>query len=149
MLALGWLVGFFVLFFWATPQLPNNSEFLRTGLLAQSPAALLDAVDPPQERMGWRYLPQRFGVWVTAAWMLLGAWGLGRLAWRLITRGDRGDSGLNAVDGLTVFVLTMGVGLSALSLLTLVCGLVGALDRRVVVGVPVAALLAELVWWWR
>ena len=148
-LALGWLVGFFVLFFWATPQLPNNSEFLRTGLLEQSPAALLDALDPPQERMGWRYLPQRFGVWVTAAWMLFGAWGLGRMAWRLILRSDRGDSSLNTVSGITMFVLTMGVGLSALSLLTLVCGLAGALDRRVVVGVPVVVLLIELVWWWR
>ena len=148
-LALGWLVGFFVLFFWVTPRLPNNSEFLRTDLLAQSPAALLDAVDPPQERMGWRYLPQRLGVWVTAAWMMLGAWGLGRLGWRLIMRSDRGDSGLNAVDGITGFVLTMGVGLSALSLLTLVCGLAGALDRRVVVGLLVAVLLVELSRWWR
>ena len=148
-IALGWLVGFCVLFFWGTPQLPNNSEVLRITLLEQSAVTLLDALDPPQDRMGWRYLPQRLGVWLTAAWMLAGAWGLGRMVCRLIARCGLADAEGMGRDRTTRFVLSMGVGLSALSLLTLACGLAGLLERKFLLGVPMCALVLELVLWWR
>ena len=148
-IALGWLAGFCVLFFWGTPQLPNNSEVLRTTLLEQSVVTLLDALDPPQDRMGWRYLPQRVGVWLTAAWMLVGAWGLGSLVCRLIARCGLADARNLATDRTTRFVLSMGIGLSALSLLTLALGLAGLLERAWLLGVPMSALVAELVLWWR
>jgi len=148
-LALVWLVGFFVLFFLLTPELPNNREFTRVGLVAGSPMALLDAVDPPRERTGWHYLPQRLGVWLTAAGLLLGAWGLGRLVCRMVGWCDRPATSLSKNDPITSFVLATGVGISALSLLTLACGLAGVLERRFLVGLPLVALVAELVLWWR
>ena len=148
-LAVAWLVGFFLLFFLLTPILPNNREFTRLDMVAGSPMAMLDAVDPPLERSGWRYLPQRIGVWLTAAGLLFGAWGMGRLICRLVGRCDRLVTSPLQTDTATAFVLATGVGISALSLLTLACGLAGVLERRVLVALPAVALVTELVLWWR
>jgi len=152
-IALGWLIGFCVLFFLGTPQLPNNSEVHRIGLLGQSPVHLLDALDPPIDGMGWSYLPQRLGVWLTAGWLLLLAWGLGRLVCRMAGRADGRLAGsaspLIGSDRTSRFVLATGVGLATLSLLTLACGLLGMLERRLLIGIPAAALACELALWWR
>ncbi len=152
-IALGWLIGFCVLFFLGTPQLPNNSEVHRIGLLGQSPVHLLDALDPPIDGMGWSYLPQRLGVWLTAGWLLLLAWGLGRLVCRMAGRADGRLDGsaspLIGSDRTSRFVLATGVGLATLSLLTLACGLLGMLERRLLIGIPAAALACELALWWR
>ena len=147
-LALAWLFGFFVLFFLLTPQLPNNQEFTRVGLVGEAPLALLDAVDPPQERAGWRYLPQRLGIWLTAAGLLLVAWGLGRLVCRMVAE-DRSTTSLPVIDRTTSFVLATGVGLSALSLWTLGCGLAGVLQREYLIGLPLVAVAVELALCWR
>jgi len=148
-LALAWLLGFCVLFFFVTSSLPNNSEFTRVGLVAMSPATWLDALDPPHERTGWRYFPQRFGIWLSAAGMVLGAWGIGRLVRRFLSRWDA--TGGDDVPGrrTTDLVLSVGLGLAVLSLLTLGCGLVGLLERRLLVGIPLAAVLTECVLLWR
>jgi hypothetical protein len=52
-------------------------------------------------------------------------------------------------DRTSRFVLATGVGLATLSLLTLACGLLGMLERRLLIGIPAAALACELALWWR
>lgn len=122
--ALIWLLLFFVAFYSFT--LPNNSSISRWDIVTQLPYLLMDLVDPPPVEnphpSGWSYFPQRFPFIGIAIVILLGAWGIGQLITRLIKiplapfTAER-----------TVFAY--GVGISAVSLLTLGGGLLGILSQ--------------------
>lgn len=122
--ALVWLMLFFIIFISFT--LPNNSSISRWDIVTQLPFLLLDLIDPlPAENphpSGWAYFPQRFPLIGIALVILAGAWGLGQLITRLIKVPLAPFS-----TERTVFAY--GVGLSAVSLLTLGGGLLGILSQ--------------------
>ncbi|MFH1304686.1 MAG: hypothetical protein ABIK07_26840 [Planctomycetota bacterium] len=123
--ALLWLLLFFIAFISFT--LPNsNPATSRWDVFTYLPYLLMDLVDPlPVENpppSGWTYFPQRFPFIGIALVVLAGAWGLGQLITKLIKiplapyTAER-----------TVFA--SGVGISAVSLLTLGGGLLGILSQ--------------------
>tara|TARA_R110002095_G_scaffold9707_2_gene14966 strand:- start:1194 stop:3521 length:2328 start_codon:yes stop_codon:yes gene_type:complete len=122
--ALLWLLLFFIAFISFT--LPNNSPISRWDIVTQLPFLMLDLIDPlPAENphpSGWAYFPQRFPLIGIALVILAGAWGLGQLITRLIKVPLAPFSAER-----TVFAY--GVGLSAVSLLTLGGGLIGILSQ--------------------
>ncbi|MCA9014418.1 MAG: hypothetical protein KDA77_03710 [Planctomycetaceae bacterium] len=123
--ALIWLLLFFIAFISFT--LPNsNPATSRWDVLTHLPYLLLDLVDPlPVENphpSGWSYFPQRFPLMGIALVILAGAWGLGQFVTRLIKIPLAPFSAER-----TVFAY--GVGLSAVSLLTLGGGLLGILSQ--------------------
>jgi hypothetical protein len=132
--AIAWLIGF--LLFFNNFTLPNSRPQLSRG------DVWLLLIDPPQsadgaKHSGWQYLPQRFDLIWVAAFVLCGAWAVGRLLIRAL--------GVDArLTHLERFVFSTGLGLAAVSLLTLGCGLAGLLDRRLLGGLLVAAFLGEI-----
>ncbi len=138
-MASAWLVGFLVFFYSLTP--PNNPSFKRYELWQLMPAVLLDTVDPSEVAnaplSGWRFFPQRFDLLIIAAVMMAGAWAWGHLLLRLVNP----PLPSRCVER-TVFAF--GLGLSALSLTTLLCGLVGALSCPLLGGLIVVAVVAEI-----
>ena len=147
-LALGWLVGFAVLFFCLTPRLANNPSVTRLQLVSEAPLLLLDALDPTnpepgEPAAGWRFLSQRGPIVLAALVLLVGGWAVGRLAWRGLGRS------IDIEDRWVVAGLVMGVGLSLVSLLTLACGLAGALHRSCLIGPLAVALVVELALSWK
>jgi len=133
--SIAWLIGFLLLFYSFT--LPNSQP-----QLSRVDVWLL-LIDPPQsadaaKHSGWRYLPQRFDVMAVAAFIVCGAWVVGRLLMRAL----RVDARLTHLERC---VFSTGLGLAAVSLLTLGCGLAGFLDRRLLGGLLVAALVGEAV----
>jgi len=139
--ALVWVVGFFVFFY--SFAFPNSSQgFHRTDIWQQLPILLIDLIAPVSVETGipsgWRYLPQRFDLMLVAAIILAGAWGTGHLILRLV-----GSTLPNRCAERTVFAF--GIGLSALSLVTLGFGLIGFLSRGALAGVIVLAVMGECV----
>lgn len=138
--AIVWLVAFLVFFYSLTP--PNNPDFRRYELWPQVPFLLLDNIDPPTEAnrppSGWSYFPQRFDLILVAAIVLAGAWGTGHLCLRLILAELEPRSA-----ECTVFAFA--IGLAALSLLTLLCGMAGLLSRWLFAAVIGIAVVAECV----
>ena len=131
--SIAWLIGFLLLFYSFT--LPNSQP-----QLSRVDVWLL-LIDPPQsadaaKHSGWRYLPQRFDVMAVAAFIVCGAWVVGRLLMRAL----RVDARLTHLERC---VFSTGLGLAAVSLLTLGCGLAGFLDRRLLGGLLVAAFAGE------
>ena len=149
--AAGWLTAFFGVFF--SQRLPNNAEFTRWDLWSEVPL-LLDLVDPPPpspadamadwlaRNSGWRYFPQRFEFLLIAGAILAGAWGLGLLILRCV------QPPLPR-RGLERNLFGLAMGLSAVSLTTLACGLIGWLSRPLLGGGLVAVVVAELVLRWK
>ena len=142
-----WLIGF--LLYFNSFVLPNSPEsFTRADIWMALPdvySALV--VNPPvrsQEQAGqpkWRYFPQRLDAIAVAGFVLLSAWGLGALLLRLLRVG----SALTVVERL---VFAMGLGLAAVSLGTLACGLAGILNQAVfVAGMAVFPIAAAGLWW--
>ena len=135
-----WFCWFLWFFYSVTPQ--NNPEIGRWDVWRSVPVILLQAVDPVVEprdpRSGWRYFPQRIPILAAGALILAGAWAVGSLLLRMLRI-------LTFRDRVERFVVVMGVGLSALSLMTLGAGVVGMLDRRLAVSVLVAAIVAQLM----
>lgn len=130
-LAAVWLTGFAYCFYQF--DLPNsNPKVNRTQIWMQLPALLINAVDPPEpaakdlearqlwKQAGWRYWPQRFGLYAVSAAILAGAWAWGNLLLRIL----RIPLLCWTLDR-TFFALA--AGLSVVSLLTLGCGLSGNL----------------------
>lgn len=130
-LGLTWLVLFSLYFY--SFDLPNNPQFTRPGLWLTLPFDLMDLVDPPHipNELPWglRFLGQRVPLLLAAGVLWGGAWALGRL----ILRGLR-PAPLQRLE--TVFVAG-GLGLSALALVILGLGLIGALTR-----LPLLVILA-------
>jgi hypothetical protein len=146
-LAAMWLIGFAAYFFFQV--LPNNStaerpltrvEFARNEL----PAYLLDCVLPSDEESahsGLRYLPQRFDVFLIGLAVLVGAWCLGSLLLRAVSRsGQRFDN-----DCAGRFGAAGLLGLSAWSLITLGLGLCGVIGRTAVGSLLAVSIVTELV----
>jgi 4-amino-4-deoxy-L-arabinose transferase-like glycosyltransferase len=120
-----WLTLFLGVFFFL--ELPNNRPIVRWQIWTIVPE-LLDFIDPPPappgEHSGWEYFPQRFDLLAVMAVILAGAWGAGHLLLRAL----RLSRGLAPAEQ-TVFAF--GIGLSALSLATLLLGFAGILSRPV------------------
>ncbi len=100
-----------------------------------------DLVDSPQRgadagRSGWQYFPQRFDLLAVAGCILAGAWGAGHLVLRIL----RPPLPARSVEH-TVFAF--GIGLAALSLMTLGAGLAGVLSRPLLVSVIATAVAME------
>ncbi len=137
--AFAWLVWFSWFFFSRTPQNP----FSRVDLLADTPGYLMEIISPIEKdaraKSGWQYFPQRFDLLPIAGLILAGAWGLGHLSLRLL-RLQFADWRL----GRTVFAL--GLGLSLWSLMTLLFGLCGLLQRWLFLSSAGAAVAGEIAW---
>jgi len=145
-IAVVWLVGFF--FYFNSRPLPILGGAARSAFWQATPVAF-DLVDPSTEGDSWSNLGDRGDLLLVACFILLGAWGAGRLLLRAILsrslrdRDARRDSEMVgrdppygfAPDRLESNGLALGLGLSLLSLWTLGCGLAGHLDRWFV-GIP-------------
>ena len=147
--AVAWVVVFLGCFFNQT--LPNNSSSVETltrgdvgeYIGAQWTTILipLDYIDPAnrdERQSAWQNLKQRLPFIRTAAILWLAAWALGRLLVSLL---------LGPIQLLhserTVF--DFGVGLSLLTLWTLLCGLTGQLHSSVLLAPSAASLLMLLL----
>ena len=113
-----------------------NGQLSRLALLVSLPELLISSI-PHTPGTGWKYLPQRFDLIPTAACILIGSWGVGRLALRCI--------GLklpwrSAAD----LGLALSLGLSLWSLVVLAIGLVGVLSQWGFVSVLAAAAVCEV-----
>lgn len=133
-----WAVGFVWVFFAAGPQLSlPDGQITRTQILLSTPelgGRLLDRFvggDPKTE--GWRFVP--WELILIALLVCLAATALGRLVLRQI-----GPQFTRFETNVTAY----GLGLSALSLITLGLGLAGRLDRFVFVAILVGAIATEL-----
>lgn len=119
-LACIWLVFFFLIFF--LQVLPNaGSSLTRMDIWKFLPELYLDLIFPPPEiaeTTGWKYLPQRLDLILVAGLIYLAAWGAGNLILKLI----RWDTPQNRAERIP---LIFGLGLSALSLMTMVLGKCG------------------------
>ena len=139
-----WLALFLLWF--SRFELPNGTlddgtRLSRPMIWASVADLLLESVFPTPQAdappSGWRYLPQRFGLLGTAAFILAGAWGWGFLALRGLGLRDR-------FDRPSRVVFAVGLGLSGLSLLTLGCGSIGLLSRWLLGGVILCGIIAEV-----
>lgn len=140
LLAVGWLVLFAAIFFGL--DLPNSNPPLNRSLIwLELPDLLWNCVvaHPDADPAGWRFFPQRLPMIFTASWILAGAWGLGTTLLRVLKLRAR----LSNIERL---VIGFGLGLSAMSLLMLGCGLAGLLKTHVIaVMTSVAAIIGLLL----
>ncbi len=138
-LAVAWLIGYAVFFFSFT--LPNsNPATKRTDVWLELPDILWSNMVTPANvtsPTSWANLIQRFDLIAVAAAIWLGSWAVGCLALRAL----RIPLAPRSTERC---VCAWGVGLSAVSLLTLGCGLVGWLSPFVLGGVLAAAIASEL-----
>ncbi|MBM80608.1 MAG: hypothetical protein CMJ78_08455 [Planctomycetaceae bacterium] len=138
LLAIIWLIGFFA--FFNSFDLPNSPRS-RFDVWAMAPFQYMDLIDPVPvvgaPRSGWRNFPQRFDLIFVASVILAGAWGFGSLVLRVLLPPSQ--------SRLERTVFAFGVGLSGLSLITLLFGLAGLLSRALFVGVILACVLGEVV----
>ncbi|MDB5337190.1 MAG: hypothetical protein JWN70_2809 [Planctomycetaceae bacterium] len=131
--AIVWLLVFAACFYQF--DLPNSSPRVnRTEVWRQLPSLLVNMVDPPPpaaddiearqlwKNAGWRFWPQRFGMYGVSLAILAGAWGWGSLALRLMR------VPLPAWSLERIF-FAGACGLAVVSLLTLGCGLAGLLSQ--------------------
>ncbi len=150
-IAFTWVFGFLV--FYLTRPLGNNARSTRLDLWKETPSGFLDAVlvlgygKPGETRIpaGWQFLGQRVEIWLPAAFVWLSAWSIGSL---LLRRLDRPGNRL-AIDSCERLVFTCGVGVSVLSLITLLVGLLGQLSQVGVAMLGGIAVTCELLDRWR
>lgn len=142
LLAMAWLVlfagGFLV------HPVSADAELRRFDVLLLLPELLADHFTAGEGDLpgGWRFLPQRFDIVVTALFLVAGIWGLGRLVLRAVLF----KGAFSAGSRLERTAFTFGLGAAAWSLLTLMFGLAGWLSRPLFIGVLFVALAAELLW---
>ncbi len=147
LLATVWVGLFFVWFFSLDFDSGAKAKFSRWQLWSFV-HELADFIDPPAPQpgaavsrelfhSGWKYFPQRLDLPAVSVTILAGAWGAGHL----ILRGVRPPLPAKCVEQ-TVFAF--GLGLSALSLATLLAGLLGALSRPLLGSLLALAFAAEL-----
>jgi len=138
-IAVAWIVGYAFFFFHFT--LPNsNPSVSRVDLWIDLPELLWsNVVAPPKAAASsWKNLSQRFDLFAVAAVIWLGSWAVGGLLLRALRIPLPARSAER-------FVSACGVGLSAVSLLTLGCGLAGWLSPWLLGGALGAATVYE-VW---
>ncbi len=139
-IAVAWIVGYALFFFHFT--LPNsNPPVSRVDLWFDLPETLWsNVVTPPKApAASWSNLSQRLDLFAVAAAIWLGSWAVGGL----LLRAMRIPLDANSAERL---VCACGVGLSAVSLLTLGCGLAGWLSPWLLGSVLAVAFVSELVW---
>ena len=131
-IALVWLVGFSVWFH--SFGLPNNQHVPRWILWASTPLDLLDVVDP-QSPWSWLFVLQRVPFALTAIAIWVGAWALGShiLRWIGVT-----------LSGCERLFFSTCLGLSSVSLVTLLLGVCGYLTRWPLIAVLLTAFLSEI-----
>lgn len=137
-----WLAAFGYVFF--SSLLPNAQDrspgLSRDQLLIHLPelySTFWANLHNPATPSGWQYLPQRFDLIGCAAFILLTAVCLGRLCLR-------GLGLFSMWDRPVRLALTGGVGLSALSLVTLALGLAGVFSQAFDILLFTSIVLAEL-----
>ncbi len=137
-LALVWLVAFTAWFH--SFGLPNNQPAARWMIWAGLPFDLLDLLDPPVVKnaapWSWLFLAQRLPFLLIAGVIWSGAWGLGSL----LLRGLRLREEFDSVER-SFFACCLG--LSAVSLLMLGLGLLGAMSGWLLGGLLLAAVYVE------
>lgn len=132
-LAAVWLLGFFAFFFTRTlpnaQSLPDGSRLTRMYVWPEVGTLLLDKFlavsDPNGPAQGFQYLPQRAGFLLVAGVVYLLAYLFGTG----ILHALRGN--IKVFGRMEWHTLAVAVGLSALSLVTLLLGVVGLLQRWV------------------
>jgi hypothetical protein len=132
-LGLAWMVVF-CLFFYSF-DLPNNAPWSRIDIWLKLPELL------PLSNLftaPWQNLGQRAPLICAAGFVWTCAWGLGRLALRIVRPPLARDSAES-------IVFAMGLGLSGISLLTLGLGLAGLLNRWLFLFILIVGLGAEVV----
>lgn len=158
----------FAVYFLSRP-LENQPDVNRLDLLLLLPELLLEHFTTAENDLpaGWRYLPQRFDLLATAAFLVAGIWGVGRLALRAISRtatfscsvtgakmfhwretqpnNDRPNDSFPLATALDRNVVCFGLGIAVWSLLTLAFGLAGWLSQPLFIGVLLSAMAAELL----
>ena len=139
-IALAWIVGYSLFFFqFALPN--SNPPVSRVDVWLELPELLWsNLVSPPKApAASWKNLSQRLDLFAVATAIWLGSWGVGGLLLRAMR--------IPLVTGTAEqLVCVCGVGLSAVSLLTLACGLASWLSPWLLGGVLAVAFVSELVW---
>lgn len=124
-----WIVGF--LWFFFAQALPNNSTSENPigrpdiwTAIKSDPFSLLNPLDYSwaNQRASWSNFNQRVPYFTTAVMIWLSAWGIGAFARSLLLSG----TSLRRSERL---VVDGGLGLSLLSLLVLLCGVMGRLNQ--------------------
>ena len=137
-LALVWLIAFTAWFH--SFGLPNNLPAARWMIWSGLPFDLLDLLDPPVVQnaapWSWLFLAQRLPFLLIASVIWSGAWGLGSL----LLRGLRLHAEFDSVERC---FFACCLGLSAVSLLMLGLGLLGAMSGWLLGGLLLAAVYAE------
>lgn len=125
-LGTAWLIVFFLLFF--TSDLPNASvgdqTVSRLTIIQLLPELIWSNFVPnsgPMVPSGWKYVLQRGPILAYAGFMLIGILSVGRLIMRLLSRTWLPWAEFNALGA--------GLGMSAVSLMTLALGLFGQLQQ--------------------
>src|SRR5712691_1190393 len=115
-LAVAWIVGYALFFFSFT--LPNSNPIRRVDVWIELPVLLWSNVvgAPEAPPSSWANLTQRLDLIAVAAVIWLGSWAVGSLSLRALRMPLASRSAEQCV-------CACGVGLSAVSLLTLGCGL--------------------------
>ncbi|MCC7421181.1 MAG: hypothetical protein IT428_12935 [Planctomycetaceae bacterium] len=137
-----WVIGFCLYF--SSSVLPNNPEWSRDILWLLLPdyykSWFFSA--PPEGAIGsgWQYLPQRFDLLAVAAAILISAMSVGRLTLRWLYRAVANGVRINSAEGV---VFSAGLGLSLTSLVTLLIGLCGGLQRIIFLPLLAIVVLAE------
>ncbi|WP_139228634.1 ArnT family glycosyltransferase [Planctomicrobium piriforme] len=139
LLAVLWLAVYWFVFF--SSHLPNASNAERTtyrldviSLLPEIYAGILGEGSTPSS--GIRFLPQRFDLLLVAGLIVASAFAAGRLILRALRL-------FGELDIPTRWGLAGGLGLSAISLFTLACGVAGLLSRPLFAAAFVALLATE------
>jgi hypothetical protein len=130
---------FWVLFF--SSHLPNSGQFSRSDVIRFLPEiyrGLLFHEPAEGSPSGWRYLPQRWDIALTAAFIVTAGVCLGRLALRALRL-------FAPLDTATRGALAGGIGLSLLSLLTLGLGLAGVLWQGLFAVLFLTLIAAEVL----
>ena len=137
-IALAWIVGYALFFFHFT--LPNsNPPVSRVDVWIDLPELLWsNVVTPPKAAASsWSNLSQRLDLFAVAASIWLGSWAVGGLLLRAL----RIPLAMGSAERL---VCACGLGLSAVSLLTLGCGLAGCLSPWLLGGALAVATMVEV-----
>ena len=132
-----WLVAFFTWF--QSFGFPNNPDLTRSLVWSSIPLNTLDLFDPPvvtgAAPWSWLNLLQRVPFILTAILIWLGAWAMGSLVLRLARV---------ELFGTERLFFSLCLGLSLVSLVTLLLGLSGRLDRGSFISILIAILVGEI-----
>ena len=146
-----WVLGFIT--FYVTRPIENDANLTRWALWEETPNGFLDAVlilchGKSGETIvpaGWQFLGQRIEPWLLTAFVWLAAWAIGCLLLRLII-GRKQPFEITRCEKL---IFACGIGISCLSLVTLIAGLLGLLTQVGAATFGILAITGELGLRWR